>query len=291
MRYALLAVLVSLAGAATAAAADPPLVEREWKIDGVTRQALIYVPATPAKDASAKADSAKAAPAKTDSAKDAPAKEGMPLVFAFHGHGGTMKNAAEKFAYHKLWPEALVVYMQGLPCAGKTDPEGKLPGWQNKVDDQDGRDLKFFDEVLATLTQEQQVDKKRIYVTGHSNGGVFTYLLWAVRGSTFAAVAPSASLTVRHFKDLKPLPALHVAGEKDEIVPFASQKRMMDAVRTLNGCDTEGKPWATAGPLVGTLYPSKTGTPFVSVIYPGPHKLPDEAPGLIVKFFKENVKK
>ena len=54
-----------------------------------------------------------------------------PVVFAFHGHGGTMRHAAATFGYHKVWPEAVVVYMQGLPTPGAiTDPEGKRPGWQ-----------------------------------------------------------------------------------------------------------------------------------------------------------------
>ena len=42
-----------------------------------------------------------------------------------------------------------------------------------------------------------------------------------------------------------------------------------------------------AANIVGTLYPSKTGTPFVSLIYPGTHRYPTEASALIVKFFKE----
>jgi len=90
---------------------------------------------------------------------------------------------------------------------------------------------------------------------------------------------------------LKPLPALHVAGEQDERVPFSSQQRTMEAIRRINGCAAEGTPWASSGTLVGTLYPSPTGTPFVSIIHPGGHKFPEEASALIVKFFKENVKK
>ena len=58
----------------------------------------------------------------------------------------------------------------------------------------------------------------------------------------------------------------------------------MEAVRKVNGCDAEGKEWAKNC----TLYPSKTGTPFVSFIHPGAHNFPAEAPALIVKFFKEH---
>jgi polyhydroxybutyrate depolymerase len=250
--------------ASTTKAVDPAPVEKQWTIDGTARKALVYVPAA--------AD-----------------KNGSPVVFAFHGHGGTMRSAARTFGYHSLWPEAIVVYMQGLPTPGKTDPDGKLPGWQRVAGDQQDRDLKFFDAVLADLKKENQVDEKRIYATGHSNGGLFTYLLWSSRGDVFAAVAPSAGISLGGMKGLKPKPALHVAGEKDALVPIALQERMMEAVRQLNGCDKQGQPWAKAGPLSGTLYPSKSGnTPFVALIYPGTHKFPPEAPALIVKFFREN---
>jgi len=249
-----------------AGAAVSQLNEREWTIDGVTRKALIYAPVT--------AD-----------------KVSSPVVFAFHGHGGTMRNAAEKFAIHKHWPEAICIYMQGLSTPGMTDPEGMKPGWQKTAGDQKDRDLRFFDEVLAAVKKDYRVDETRVYVTGHSNGGGFTYLLWAARGDLFAAVAPSAAGAARNLGNLKPKPALHIAGELDETVPFENQKRTMGAMRRLNGCDAAGTPWAKAGTLVGTLYPSKTGTPFVSVVYPGTHTFPDEAPELIVRFFKEHAGK
>jgi polyhydroxybutyrate depolymerase len=81
-----------------------------------------------------------------------------------------------------------------------------------------------------------------------------------------------------------------MAGEKDEIVSFEFQKRTMEAVRKLNGCDGDGKPWQHVGETVGTMYESPTGTPFISLIHPGPHKFPPEIPGLIVKFFREQGK-
>ncbi|MCW3099127.1 MAG: esterase, partial [Chthonomonadaceae bacterium] len=194
-----------------------------------------------------------------------------------------------RWEYHRLWPEAIVVYLEGLPTPGAlTDPQGKRNGWQKTAGDQGDRDLKFFDVVLASLKKQYKVDDQRIFVTGHSNGGSFTYLLWAERGDTFAAVAPAAAFT-RAAYSLKPKPAMHIAGENDELVRFPLQQRMMESVRKIDGCEAEGKAWAKSGTLVGTLYPSKTGTPFVSVIYPGTHALPTEVPALVVKFFKEQA--
>jgi polyhydroxybutyrate depolymerase len=78
---------------------------------------------------------------------------------------------------------------------------------------------------------------------------------------------------------------LHVAGEQDPLVKYEWQQRTIDALRKLNGCDENGSAWET-----GTLYPSKTGTPVVTLIHPGDHKFLAEAPPIIVKFFKQHAK-
>ncbi len=255
-------ILALLLFAAKSASAAGNLTRREWQVDGVAREAMVYAPAT----------------AKTDAS---------PVVFAFHGHGGTMRQAATKFAYHKQWPEAIVVYMQGLKTPGVlTDPEGKKPGWQKTFEDQGDRDLKFFDAVLATLKIDYKVDENRIYATGHSNGGGFTYLLWAARGDVFAAVAPCAAAAKPEFRShIKPKPVLHMTGENDPLVKFAWQQRTIDEVRKINSCG-EGQPWGEHC----TMYPSKGGTPVVTYIHAGGHQLPDEVPPVIVKFFKQYAK-
>jgi polyhydroxybutyrate depolymerase len=230
-------------------------------VDGLQREAIVFAPQLP------------------------PAG-GSPLVFGFHGHGGTAKNASRQFAFHTHWPEAIVVYMQGVPTPGRlTDPEGKRNGWQHAAGDQGDRDLKFFDAVLATLKEKYKIDENRVYSSGHSNGGGFTYLLWSERPDVFAAMAPSAAAG-RQIVSLKPKPAMHIAGENDPLVKYAWQTAAMDLIRKTNGCAAEGQPWAKQC----TLYPSATGTPFVAFIHQGDHKYPAEAPPLIVRFFKEHTK-
>jgi polyhydroxybutyrate depolymerase len=252
--------LAAVLTAGTSLAADTP-ARRTWTVDGITREALVYVPPQAPSNAA-------------------------PVVFAFHGHGGSMQNAARMFGYHTRWPEAIVVYMQGLNTPGRlTDPEGKKPGWQHAAGDQGDRDLKFFDAVLASLKSDYRVDEKRLYATGHSNGGGFTYLLWAERGEAFAAFAPSATAAARTFSQIKPKPVLHIAGENDTLVKFAWQQRTIDGLRKLNQCGA-GQLWE--GEKGCTLYPSKLDAPVVTFIHPGPHNFPAAAPAIIVKFFKQH---
>jgi polyhydroxybutyrate depolymerase len=245
------------------ALAQAPLQYQEWMVDGVKREALLHVPAQVAEN-------------------------GMPVVFAFHGHGGSMRNSARAFPIPALWPEALVVYMQGLPTPGQlTDPEGKKAGWQHGAEDQGGRDLKFFDAVFSSLKAKHRIDESRVYSMGHSNGGGFTYLLWAERGELFAAMAPSGSAGRQYVASLKPKPVLHVAGERDPLVKYAWQERMMEALRELNQCG-EGVAWNQDETC--TYYASRIGSPVVTAIHPGGHEYPKAAPGVIVKFFKQHRK-
>ena len=210
-----------------------------------------------------------------------------PVVFVFHGHGGRAVAAARSFAMQRHWPEAISVYLQGLNTPGRlTDPEGKKPGWQGRVGDQGDRDLKLFDATLAHLKANYKVDAQRIFSTGHSNGGGFTYLLWSARPEVFAAMAPSAAAASGKLTEpLQPKPAMHIAGTNDPLVKYAWQEMAMSHVKKNNGCEAEGTAWAKDC----TLYPSKTGTPFVAFIHSGDHKFPDEAPALIAKFFKEQA--
>lgn len=237
-------------------AADEP-VARQWTVDGVAREALVYLPAK--------------------------AKEGgAPLVFVFHGHGGTMRHAARTMAIHRYWPEAIVVYPQGLPTPGAiTDPQGKEPGWQANVGREGDRDLKFFDAMLADLVREYRPDEKRIYSTGHSNGGAFTYLLWAERGDKFAAMAPSAAVLGRGAGKLRPKPVLHLGSPQDALVKFSWQEQMIDRLLKLNGCGPR-KPDA----MGYVLYPSSTGNDVAIFLHDGGHKYSDAGPELIVKFFQ-----
>lgn len=264
-----------LAGAAPARSGSAPrapsdLETKTWTVDGVPRTALVYLPPQLGSQRSS--------------------TQPAPIIFNFHGHGGTSRFAS-RAAYEKLWPEAIVVYPQGLPTAGMTDPDGKLPGWQQKAGDQNDRDLKFFDTMLASFKKDYPVDNKRIFSTGHSNGGKFTYLLWETRAPDIAAFAPSAApvgITVMHYT---PKPLFHIGSPEDQIVPFKWQQNSINAILKLNNCNPTPTKWQTTcdwydSKSTNTSSNTPPNTPVVTLIHHGGHTVPKEAPALIVQFFK-----
>lgn len=231
----------------------------QWTIEGVQRQALVYAPS-----------------------KNAGVKK-APLLFDFHWHGGSMQEAASGMRFQDLWPEAIVVYMQGLPTRIYVDPLGLQLGWQQEPGQFGDRDLKFFDAVLATLRSKLPVDDRRVYATGFSNGGIFTYLLWGTRGKTFAAFASVAAQKFSGVHLTEPRPIFHVAGEKDDVVPFQEQVQSIDAARELDGSTGKG---SSCGQDC-TMYPSSKSAPVTTYIHGGGHVYPPGTSEMIVKFLKD----
>jgi polyhydroxybutyrate depolymerase len=245
------------AGERTAAAG---LFRQAWTIDGVERTALVAMPHVAAKD------------------------PGGPLVLVFHGHGGSSANAARSFRIHEAWPEAVVIYPQGLPTVGVvTDPEGKLPGWQHAAGANGDRDLRFVDAMLVWAKAHAAIDDRRVFAAGHSNGGSMVYVLWAARPNAFAAFAPSSSVfRLDAIASATPKPAFIVAGRADPLVPFAAQQLSLRGLLRLNKANVNAEPWSGGV----QRHASSIGADVVAYIHAGGHQMPGDTGALIVKFFK-----
>jgi len=237
---------------AVAASAAPKVMT--WSAAGAHRSAIVYAPSS-------------AATAKT------------PVVFAFHGFGDTNDNF-QGVALEAAWPQAIVVYPQGLP---RLRGGAALPGWQNEKGADDDRDLKFVDVALASLHEKYKVDDDRIYATGFSNGAVFTFLLWAERPNVFAAFAAVAGRLGTDVMPAVPKPFLQVGGKNDGNIKFELQQQAMEAARKVDG--------VSKGEACGkncTFYASASGTPVVTFIHQGGHEWPDGISQQIAKFFQNH---
>lgn len=202
-----------------------------------------------------------------------------PLIFGFHGHGGGIRNAAFSFSLQRRWPEAVVVYMQGLPTKGMTDPEGKKAGWQQNVGEYEDRDLKFFDAVYAKVTKDHSIDKSHVFSMGHSNGGRFSYVLWDSRPNIFKGFGISGS-PAPFRSELKPKPVFTITGETDPIVKPQGQYLSIEKIIKINGLDKS----KAVKEGYKTTYPG--AIPVVTWIHPGGHNFPSDGADEMIKFLK-----
>jgi len=262
MKFRFALAVVALAASACSTFAQGTVMN--FNVDGVKRQALVFAP----KEGRAKA----------------------PLVFAWHGHGGNMHRASQQMHVQTLWPEAFVVYPQGLPTVSGGDPQGQFPGWQAEAGTNNDRDLKFFDVMLKTLRQQFSVDEGRVYSMGFSNGAFFSYLLWSARPKRIAAFAICAGKLFPSDHLTEPRPLVAIAGRNDPRVSFQIQQQAIDTARQLDQALGEGLPCPAPGGSPGgtecTRYTSTTQTPVVTLIHPGGHVYPPWASDPVVKFFK-----
>ncbi len=225
-----------------------------WSVAGAQRTAIVHIPQNPANAKS-------------------------PVIFAFHGFGDTNDNFSG-VGLEEAWPQAIVVYPQGLPVkrAGST-----LPGWQTEKGAEGDRDLLFVETALASLRAKYKVDDARVYATGFSNGAIFTYLLWAERPGVFAAFAAVAARLGTAVLPTVPKPFLQIGGKNDGNIRFALQEQAMETARRVDG--------VSKGETCGrncTLYPSPTGTPVMTVIHEGGHEWPEGTSQRVVKFFRDH---
>lgn len=225
-----------------------------WKVDGEARRAILYPPSR-------------------DSAGGR-----APVVLSFHGHGDN----SQHFQYtgmHEAWPEAIVLYFQGLPSR-----RDGLPGWQVEKGEYDDRDLKLVDAALASLPKQFRVDATRIYATGFSNGANFTYLLWAERPEVFAAYAPVAARLRPSVQPSQPKPLFHIAGRRDARIPFADQETAIETARRVDGVTGEG---ASCGNGC-MIYGPPRGAAVMTWIHAGGHEYPASTSDRIARFFRDH---
>jgi polyhydroxybutyrate depolymerase len=250
MNLALLTLIVPLQQAATL----------ELTVDGTKRSALVYA--------------------------SRETRSSAPLVFVFHGFSGNARQAARSYDLHGAWPEAVVVYPQGLtiesPRLQRTGP-----GWQHSPGEQGDRDLKFFDALLGKVKADYKIDPKRVYVCGMSNGALFSFLLLARRADSIAAFAPIAGGAGLWLRDAKtPRPVLMVHGKNDTLVPLRGAELTRDACIRLNGAVKQEREWAPGY----TLYKPPSGNNVVVWrLHEGGHIWPAGTTEMIVRFFKEHA--
>lgn len=210
--------------------------QRTLEIDGRQRRYLVHVPES------------------YDAAKP------TPLVLVLHGAGTNGALTVWLTGMSKKADEAgfIAVYPDGTGAGPFLT--WNAGGWQGKFAEGRPDDVKFLAAVLDELEATFNVDKKRIFATGMSNGGMMCYRLAAELPDRIAAIAPvSGTMAIdeavlQRDPPLRAVSVLHIHGKADTIVPFdgfqekeagimdfKSVAETIEIWRKHNGCPEKGE--------------------------------------------------
>lgn len=108
----------------------------------------------------------------------------IPLVFAWHGSGGDGDEVRRTYFYLEpaVGDGAIIIYPDGLSV------DGGSTGWDLEAE---GIDVRFFDAMLEAASQNYCIDRTRVFSTGYSFGGMFSYALACSRGRELRGIAPT----------------------------------------------------------------------------------------------------
>jgi polyhydroxybutyrate depolymerase len=189
-------------------------------------------------------------------------KRPMPVVVMLHGGGGTSPGAAKETLWDVKADQAgfLAVFPDATPP--DTTKPGKFRGNPQTWNDGSGRfdagqkgvdDIGFLNAMLDDLEHRFAVDRRRIFVTGFSNGASMTFRVGVELSHRVAAIAPVAGACWSDAPKLKgPVSLCYITGDADPLNPleggepkFASSAKAIGGRKKPPVRDSIGK-WTTA---------------------------------------------
>ena len=153
---------------------------------------------------------------------DYDAEKAYPLVFAWHGLGGSGGLAASYFGLDgTIGSDAVVAYPDALVLP---DYDGKT-GWNLSPY---GYDFVFFDDLYAHLTDNLCIDEGRVFSTGS---------MGCYRGQIFNAIAPVAGGPSFWYGTCSGSVAARVIhGTNDDVVALSEGQASIGHWRNRSGC-------------------------------------------------------
>lgn len=148
-----------------------------------------------------------------------------PLIIALHGGAG---NAKDSPAFFHLNPKAdqegfILAYPEGTgkDLAGKHFGSWNAGRCCSPAKDENIDDVGFIRSMIAKLKTDFNIDEKRIYVTGFSNGAQMAFRLACEMSEEIAAVAPGGSVgSYDTCNPKRPVPIFFFHGKADTVSPY-----------------------------------------------------------------------
>lgn len=171
-----------------------------------------------------------------------------PLVISLHGFVEWPAHQMQISGWNDLAEESgfLVVYPEGTGVPRRW----RAGGWASSADPM--IDVAFISDLIDTLAQDYNIDPRRVYANGLSNGGGMAYLLGCGLANRIAAiggVAGAYAYPIDDCQPARPVPMIAFHGTADAIVPYGggdvqgpgvslpSVPGWVAAWAALNGCD------------------------------------------------------
>ena len=151
----------------------------------------------------------------------------MPLLIVLHGGGGTGRNMVKLTlgGFDEISEKKgfVVVYPDGIEKHWNDGRKSEETGYRAHKDNID--DVGFISSLIDNLINKMNIDPKRVYVTGMSNGAIMTYRLACELSGKIAAAAPVAGNIpqniLKHCVPSKPVSILAINSTNDPLVPFS----------------------------------------------------------------------
>ena len=147
----------------------------------------------------------------------------FPVVLNFHGFGGNSNEQMGVSDMRSLAEEKgfILIYPQGTLLDGFTHWNTYSPGGENKSE---ADDFGFVEAMLDELSLNYALDAGRVYATGYSNGGDFTYTLACMLSDRVTGIAPVSGLlwygTVDECDMKHPTAVVSFHGTADDVRPY-----------------------------------------------------------------------
>ncbi|CAB4362848.1 MAG: prolyl oligopeptidase family serine peptidase [Actinobacteria bacterium] len=179
----------------------------------------------------------------------------MPLVVLLHGYGATGPIQEAYFGVQALAESEGFLYVHPT---GTTNSLGKAfwnatdacCGYQTTVDD-----VAYLTGILDSVSAQYDVDPKRIYFMGHSNGGFMSYRMACELSGRVAAIASLAGATfldAAKCNPSEPVSVLQVHGTADGTIAYAGGATEGIGV-SYPGAEQSVATWATYDGCAGAI--------------------------------------
>ena len=180
-------------------------------------------------------------------------KKPVPILLAYHG---AMTNGMIMAVLTGLNEKAdasnfVVVYPNGT---GGNDINLFFNSFQNLPEAKGIDDVAFTSKILDDLGKTINIDARRVFATGISNGGMMCYKLASELSDRIAAIAPVAgTMAIRDAKPTRGIPIIHFHGTGDRVVRYDGQNNKAFEFAGIKGVEDTLNIWSQANEIRPTL--------------------------------------